>query len=235
MLRQRHGAHQDIEILQRHTVQVIGIDPAVFGLPEPRFDHQQVVSGHIPVVEAGTYHVVHVAHDPLVPRRDGEQCLVRSEVPIVVLGQVSHAELRLFLAVTRDLRADLRLFVTVPHRTSRVDVLHEGRLQRKRIRMQQLACAVRYRITILEIDREIPRRTQRGKESRIALPDARFCGSTVFTRHFQRITVIEHPFPVLVQRNRPLRRSAPRTAEQQRQRNQRNICRSVHEFVSLVG
>ena len=65
----RLDARQNVEVLQCHPVEILDLNPVELGASEPRLDHQQIVLGHIPVLEARANHIVHRPDDLLIADR----------------------------------------------------------------------------------------------------------------------------------------------------------------------
>ena len=193
-------SHQDVEIVQRNTVGVFDLYTAEFSFLQSGLNHQQVVAGYVAVVETRLHYVEHFADDRFVAGRDVQQRFVRSQIPVVVFGQVGDVQLRLLFLQPEQILIHLRLSVTIADASSDVNLLYQSRLQRKRIGFQQPVALK----TFSEVDRKVAVGAELRQETGVAAPDGGLCGAGLLGGLFQRVAVLQDAESVVVERERVL-------------------------------
>ena len=127
-LRQPHversvGAAQDVEVVQGHFVTLFGAHERIFGLAQPGVDHQHVALGDIPLGETAVHDLFERTDDRNVLAHGRGIELHGREVPIGIVGGITHVEARELLVAQGDVVAQFGLPDRSPHRTASVNGL----------------------------------------------------------------------------------------------------------------
>ena len=120
-------AAQDVEIVQRDGIILLGTHQPVLRFAQTGVDHQHIALGNVALGET--------AVDDLLERADYVDILAHGcgiqlhggEVPVGILGRITHVELRELLVAESDVVAQLGLFVGRTYGPAAVDGLHELR------------------------------------------------------------------------------------------------------------
>ena len=126
------GSAEDVEVVERDLVTLLGAHERIFGLAQPCVDHQHVALGDIALRKAAVDDLLERTDDrDILPHRGGIEFHGR-EVPVGVVGGIAHVEARKLLVAQRDAVAQFGLPGRGPHRTAAVDGLHQLRQEAER-------------------------------------------------------------------------------------------------------